>query len=92
MGFGLLPFLFGCQETFKGDTVAVSAQVMLDNIEAAINARLTGGAVQSYSIGGRNLQYISLSELRQMRDQLKREVASQTPNGARTYAKFTDPV
>ena len=71
--------------------MAVSAQVMLDNIEAAINARLTGGAVQSYSIGGRNLQYISLSELRQMRDQLKREIASQTPNGARTYARFEKP-
>ena len=72
--------------------MAVSAQVMLDNIEAAINARLTGGAVQSYSIGGRNLQYISLSELRQMRDQLKREVASQTPNGARNYASFKNPI
>lgn len=72
--------------------MAVSAQTMLDNIEAAINSRLTGGAVASYSIGGRNLQYISLSELRQMRDQLKREIASQTPNNLRTYAKFTDPV
>ena len=59
---------------------------MLENVENAINARMTGGAVQSYSIGGRNLQYITLSELMKLRDQLKQEVASGTSRT--TYAKF----
>ena len=48
---------------------APSKQEMLDNVENAINARMTGGAVQSYSIGGKNLQYMLLSELRAWRKQ-----------------------
>ena len=64
-------------------------QEMLENIENAINARMTGGAVQSYSIGGRNLQYISISELTKLRDQLRKEIAGL--NNATTYAKFNNP-
>jgi len=68
---------------------APTKQEMLENVETAINARMTGGAVQSYSIGGRNLQYITLSELIKLRDQLRREVAAS--GGATTYAGFKDP-
>lgn len=68
---------------------APTKQEMLDNVETAINARMTGGAVQSYSIGGRNLQYISLNELIKLRDQLRREIAG--PGGTTTYAGFKDP-
>lgn len=68
---------------------APTKQEMLENVETAINARMTGGAVQSYSIGGRNLQYITLSELIKLRDQLRREVAAL--GGATTYAGFKDP-
>jgi len=64
---------------------------MLENVETAINARLTGGAVQSYSIAGRNLQYISLSELMSLRDKLKKEIASESGTSVRTYADFNDP-
>jgi hypothetical protein len=67
---------------------APTKQEMLDNVENAINARMTGGAVQSYSIGGRNLQYISLDELLKLRDQLRKEIAA---GGATTYAKFDKP-
>ena len=70
--------------------MSVSKQDLLDKVEAAIDARLSGGAVQSYSIGGRNLQYVTLEELRKLRDQLKREIASGSGN-TRTYAKFTNP-
>lgn len=70
--------------------MAVSKQDLLDKVEAALDARLSGGAVQSYSIGGRNLQYITLEELRKLRDQLKREITSESGN-ARTYAKFANP-
>lgn len=65
-------------------------QEMLDNVEAAINARMTGGAVQSYSIGGRSLQYISLSELIKLRDQLRKEIAG--TRTTTTYVAFENPV
>ncbi len=68
---------------------APSKQDMLDNVEIAINTRLTGGAVQSYSINGRNLQYISLSELKDLRNQLRREVAG--TKDRTSYASFGNP-
>ena len=68
---------------------APTKQEMLDNVEIAINARMTGGAVQSYSIGGRNLQYISISELLKLRDQLRKEIAGGKTNT--TYAGFDNP-
>ena len=64
-------------------------QEMLDNVETAINARITGGAVQSYSIGGRNLQYIPLQDLYKLRDQPRREIAGS--GGATTYVSFGRP-
>lgn len=68
---------------------APTKQEMLDNVENTINARMTGGAVQSYSIGGRNLQYTSLSELIKLRDQLRKEIAG--ASDTTTYAKFDNP-
>lgn len=59
-------------------------------IDKAIGARLKGGAVQSYSIGGRNLEYMTLSELRNLRADLNKEIAAQN-GGGRTYAKFVNP-
>jgi hypothetical protein len=67
-----------------------SKQEMLENVENAINARMTGGAVQSYSIGGRNLQYITLSELIKLRETLRQEIAS--GSSRTTYARFDTPV
>ena len=69
---------------------APTKQEMLENVETAINARMTGGAVQSYSIGGRNLQYITLAELIKLRDTLRQEIVA---GSSRTsYAKFENPV
>lgn len=51
-----------------------TAQEMLTELNKAIQRRLTGGAVLSYSIGGRNLQYMNLTEMYNIRDRLKREV------------------
>ena len=64
-------------------------QEMLENVENAINARMAGGAVQAYSIGNRNLQYISLSELIKLRNQLKAEICTES-GGGRNYAGFGD--
>lgn len=69
---------------------APTKQEMLENVETAINARMTGGAVQSYSIGGRNLQYITLAELIKLRDTLRQEIA--VGSSRTSYAKFENPV
>lgn len=73
--------------------IAVSAptkQQMLDALETAIYNRMVGGSVISYSIRGRNIQYMQLGEMRKMRDDLKKEIASERSgsHGARTHIKF----
>lgn len=68
----------------------VTPSTLLTAVEQAIAARFNGGAVQSYSIGGRNLQYMSIESLMKMRDQLKAEVANSL-GGARNYVSFEDP-
>ncbi|MFH1385117.1 MAG: hypothetical protein ABIH47_09195 [Candidatus Omnitrophota bacterium] len=68
---------------------APTKQEILENVEIAINARMTGGAVQSYSIGGRNLQYISVTELVKLRDQLRKEIAG--TKTTTSYAGFNNP-
>jgi hypothetical protein len=45
--------------------------------------------VQSYSIAGRNLQYISLTELIRLRNQLRKEIAG--TETTTTYAEFKNP-
>ena len=72
--------------------MAVSVQTMLDNVEAAINTRLTGGAVQAYTIGGRNIQYCSLKELYDIRDLLRKELNSATSGSTTNYASFNKPI
>ncbi len=72
--------------------MAVTVQTMLDNVEAAINARLTGGAVQSYTIGGRNIQYCSLKELYDIRSLLRKEINSAASGSSTNYASFNDPI
>ena len=67
-----------------------TTQEMLDAVNAAIYARLTGGAVASYTISGRNIQYIPLSELKEMKKELQAQLASEK-GSARTYASFKNP-
>jgi hypothetical protein len=62
-------------------------QEMLDAVENAIQAKILGGAVQSYSIGTRNIQSMTLTELRNWREQLQKEISiAQGP--ADNYAGF----
>ena len=63
---------------------------LIELIDKAIAARLRGGAVQSYSIGGRNLQYMTLSELKNLRTELN-ELLAAGKGGGRNYAKFVNP-
>jgi len=69
---------------------APTVKEMLDNVNTAIDAVTTGGAVQSYSIGGRNIQRIPLSELLKLREVLKQEVKA--GRGSTTYARFDNPI
>jgi hypothetical protein len=68
----------------------VTTATLLAAVEQAIAARLNGGAVQSYSIGGRNLQYMTIESLMKLRDQLKAESSSGS-GGARNYVSFENP-
>jgi hypothetical protein len=52
-----------------------NAEQMLAAVDKAILDRLSGGAIQSYSIKGRNLAYMDLAGLKVLRDSLKAEVA-----------------
>lgn len=63
---------------------------LIELIDKAIATRLRGGAVQSYSLGGRNLQYMTLSELRSLRADLGKQIAAEK-GGGRNYAKFVNP-
>lgn len=56
---------------YDGESVA---QKMLKAVEEALLARLSGGSVASYSIGGRSLSYMSPNELIALRYQLRTEV------------------
>ncbi len=72
------------------DEETPTASELIELIDKAIATRLRGGAVQSYSIGGRNLQYMTLSELRNLRADLGKQIAAQN-GGGRNYAKFVSP-
>ncbi len=72
------------------DEQTPTAAELIELIDKAIAARLRGGAVLSYSIGGRNLQYMTLSELRNLRSDLSKQIAAQN-GGGRNYAKFVNP-
>jgi len=69
---------------------ATDPAALLAVVNNAIAARLSGGAVAAYSINGRNIQYISLSELREMRKELQAQVAAEK-GGARTFVSFKKP-
>lgn len=62
----------------------LSPSALFDQVEAAIQTRLNGGAVEDYTIRGRHLKYTSLTDLFTLRDQLRRETEAGTagPFGA----------
>jgi hypothetical protein len=60
---------------------------LLAAVKQAIANKLSGGAVQSYTIGGRSLQHCTLKELWELRKQLEKKISDAAGKG-RTYAKF----
>lgn len=81
------------QEVIAEAAVAANAvpttQEMLDNVRRAINDKLTGGGVQSYSISGRSVQNYSLKELRDLEESLMYRLATEC-GGTTNYARFAD--
>ncbi len=72
------------------ETLSTDNASLLTAVNNAIAARLNGGAVDSYTIGGRDLKYIPLADLFKMRDNLRREIAAGA-GGARNYISFRRP-
>lgn len=72
------------------ETLSTDNASLLDAVNNAIAARLSGGAVDSYRIGDRDLKYIPLPDLFNMRDSLRREIAAGN-GGARNYGSFRRP-
>ncbi len=66
---------------------APTKEEMLETVEIAISALSAG--VKSYSISGRTVTYNDISELKNWRTQLKREIAGRKSNT--TYARFDNP-
>lgn len=66
---------------------APTDEEMLAQINKAIYARTTGGAVQAYSVSGINIQYATLDELWKMRDRLVDTITSKKGYG-RSYVRF----
>ncbi|MGI6027882.1 MAG: peptidylprolyl isomerase [Candidatus Heteroscillospira sp.] len=66
------------------------AAEMLDQVNAAITAVLSGG--QSYKIGSRSLTRADLAELKAMRDDLEAQISAGTPTHLmdRTVVAFFD--
>ncbi len=62
-------------ENFATSAAALEhAETMLTLCETAIEARLTGGEVEEFSIGGREVKKIAIAELRRMRSSYAEEV------------------
>ena len=66
-----------------------TAQELFDKVNEAIAAKMDGNAVQSHNIGGKSIQYYSLTELKELRADLKRELDS--GKDTRNYAGFRRP-
>jgi hypothetical protein len=65
----------------------MTTQQLLDEINAALFALITGGA-SSYSIQGRTVTKLDLAALLDARDRLTRELERQNGAGIFTLAKF----
>lgn len=75
------------------ESEALTSSELLTKVNQAISARMNGGAVQSYSIGGRNLEYMTLRDLTEFRDKLKKEVsAAALAKNTQTHARFNGAI
>lgn len=69
--------------------MAATASQILDALNDAILAKIQGNVVQSYSVNGRDIRYMSLDQMRAFRRELMAEYGRS--QGARNYVQFEDP-
>lgn len=74
-------------QPLAGDDSTPTPAELIVLVDRAIKQRLAGGAVQAYAIGGRNIEYMTLKELREMRAELQQQIASAS-GGGRNFAKY----
>lgn len=60
--------------TFDGRT---QSEIDLDSVRAAIRAKIAGGDVQEYTIGGRSLKKMAMADLLALESKLKSDVQSE---------------
>jgi len=77
------------QQVVSTTSTPSTTQERLNAVRAAINAIITGGAVQSYQVDGVNINKFSLTELMELEDRLKRQLAAGQTR--KTYVQFEDP-
>lgn len=63
-------------------------QTDIEAVETAIRARISGGAVNRYAIGTRNVEYMTLAELQTLRNQMKNEVSRASTPTRTALASF----
>lgn len=70
--------------------MANSTSVRLEKVRAAIDALLDGGAVQSYTISGRDLSHFSLDSLMRLEKDLLKQLNSESGDRI-NYVRFENP-
>lgn len=82
------------QPVTTDESEATTASELLTKVNAAISSRLNGGGVNAYRLqDGRNLEYMSLDELRALRKELQREIAGEsTQKQTVTHIRFNRPL
>lgn len=82
------------QPVATDESEAATAAQLLAKVNAAISSRLTGGGVNSYKLqDGRDLEYMSLDELRLFRKELKGEIsATKTSKQTTAHVRFHRPL
>lgn len=69
---------------------APSTQTMLDNVRTAINDLIVGGAVQAYTVHGRNIQYMNLDQLRVLEKELEQRLIRESTTGGKLVTNYAD--
>jgi hypothetical protein len=77
LGQGQLTVTKNLSTQSAGAELRSQTQIDLDNVEAAIRAMISNQAVQEYSIAGRSIKKMVLSDLIMLRDQLRYELVQQ---------------
>lgn len=60
----------------------------LEVVEQAIRDKMTGGAIQAYSIGDRAITHMRLSELLELKREMQADIAASSAQGTFVLARL----